>query len=482
MNNNPKKLPSATVSFLVVIILVVMLSINVSMYGADSMDGSTQVVLLLAAGVCCAISMWRYGIKFADIEESILINIKGASSALIMLFLIGALSGIWMLSGVVPSFIYYGLKIINPDIFLFTACIVSAVVSLCTGSSWTTCATIGVALMGVGSALGFSEGWVAGAIISGAYFGDKMSPLSDTTNLAAGAAGTELFTHIRYLLITTIPSILIACIVYLVVGFFTTSTAETDVAEFTVALNNTYNLSPIIFIVPLLTAVLIAKKVAPLITLFLAVIMGSIAAIVFQPQLCIDLATNKTNIFTTFFTGVMNALYGATSVETGNEALNELVATRGMSGMMNTIWLILCSMCFGGAMQASGMLTSITNVVVKWMRTTFSTVAATVSTSIMLNVATADQYVSIILSGKMFSAVYKKMGYEPRLLSRTLEDSATVTSVLIPWNSCSMAQSTVLSVSAIVFAPYCIFNWISPIVSVMIAATGYKIKKRLKPE
>lgn len=475
--NQPKKIPSASVSFLIVIVLVVLLSINVSIYGADSMDGSMQVILLLATGVCCAISMWGYGVKFTDIEESILSNIKGASSALIMLFLIGALSGIWMLSGVVPSFIYYGLKIINPDIFLLTACVVSAIVSLCTGSSWTTCATIGVALMGVGSALGFSEGWIAGAIISGAYFGDKMSPLSDTTNLAAGAAGTELFTHIRYLLITTIPSILIACLVYLVVGFFTTSTVETDVAEFAVALNNTYNLSPFVFIVPILTALLIAKRVAPLITLFLAVVMGAVAAIVLQPQLCIDLATNRTNTFTTFFTGVMNTLYGATSVETGNEALNKLVATRGMSGMMNTIWLILCSMCFGGAMQASGMLNAITNVIIRWMRTTFSTVAATVSTSIMLNGATADQYVSIILSGKMFSAVYEKMGYEPRLLSRTLEDSATVTSVLIPWNSCSMAQSTVLSVSAIVFAPYCIFNWVSPIVSVVIAAIGYKIKR-----
>ncbi len=478
MDNTPKRrLPSAKISFLVVLVLIVLLSVNVSIYGANSMDGSTQVVLLFATGVCAAISMWFYGVKFSDIEESILVNIKGASSALVMLFLIGALSGIWMLSGVVPSFIYYGLKIINPDIFLVTACVVSAIVSLCTGSSWTTCATIGIALMGVGNALGFSEGWTAGAIISGAYFGDKLSPLSDTTNLAAGAAGTELFTHIRYMLITTVPSITIACAVYLVVGFFTVSTAETDIAEFSVALSNTYNLSPFIFVVPILTAVLIAKRVAPLITLFIAVAMGCVAAVVFQPQLCLGLATDNSNLFTQFFTGVMNTLYGPTAVDTGNEALNELVATRGMRGMMNTIWLVICSMCFGGAMQASGMLTAITNVIIRWMRSTVSTVASTVSTCIIFNIAAADQYVSIILPGKMFSPTYKKMGYEPRLLSRTLEDSATVTSVLIPWNSCSMAQSTVLGVAAITFAPYCIFNWISPIVSVVIAAIGYKIMR-----
>ncbi len=479
--NLPKRLPSAIVSFMVLVILVILLAVNVSMYGDRSLEGSSQVILLLATGVCVAISMIFYRVKFSALEGAMLSNIKGASSAIILLLFIGALSGVWMLSGIVPALIYYGLKIINHDLFLITACVVSAIVSLCTGSSWTTCATIGVALMGVGNALGFSEGWTAGAIISGAYFGDKMSPLSDTTNLAAGAAGTDIFTHIRYMLITTIPSFLIACGVYLYVGFLNDVVVETNVAAFTDALHHTYKITPWLFIVPVLTVVLILKRVPAIITLFLAVAMGCVMAIIFQPELCRSLASDASGAFSQYFTGIMNTLYGATSVETGNEALNSLVATRGMTGMLNTVWLIICSMCFGGAMQASGMLASITSVISRWMNSAFTTVAATASTCIVFNVATSDQYISIILPGKMFAKVYKKLGYESRLLSRTLEDSATVTSVLIPWNSCSMAQSSVLNVAAITFAPFCIFNWISPIVSVTVAALGFKIKRISKP-
>lgn len=480
MGDMPKKLPSAWVSFLVVVILMVLVSINVTLYGVSSLNGSVQVILLLVTGICCTIAMLGYGVKFKALENAMLNNIKGSGTVVLMLFLIGALSGIWMLSGVVPSMIYYGLKIINHDVFLVTACVVSAVVSISTGSSWTTCATIGVALMGVGNALGFSEGWVAGAVISGAYFGDKLSPLSDTTNMAAGTAGTDIFVHIRYMLVTSIPSMLIACGVYLLVGFISKPTEVADIAGFTTALDATYNINIWLFIIPLLTFVLIIKRVSALITLFLAIVMGVVAALIFQPELCMMVASDGSNIFATYFTGVMNALYGPTAIETGSEALNSLVATRGMSGMMNTVWLIICSMCFGGAMQASGMLASISGVIIRWMRSTVSTVGATLSTGILFNMVTADHVISIVLSGNMYSSVYKKLGYEPRLLSRTLEDSATVTSVLIPWCSCSMAQSTVLNVAAITFAPYCIFNWISPIVSLVIAATGYKIK-RIKP-
>lgn len=473
----PKRLPSAWVSFAVLGVLMVLIAINVTIYGVNSLDGSVQVVLLVATGVCCAVSMACYGIKFKTLEESMLENIKGAGSVVVMLLLIGALSGVWMLSGVVPSLIYYGLKIISPSVFLVTACIVSAVVSISTGSSWTTCATIGVALMGVGNALGFHEGWTAGAVISGAYFGDKLSPLSDTTNMAAGTAGADIFEHIKYMLITTIPSMLIACGVYLFVGFFGETSTVNEIDAFTTSLAGTYNITPWLFIVPALTFLMIIKRISALVTLFVAVVMGAIAAVLFQPELCRNIASDTTNAFTTFFTGIMNTMYGPTATETGNAALNRLVSTRGMSGMLNTVWLILCSMCFGGAMQGSGMLASISHVIIRWMRSTVTTVGATLSTGILFNMITADHVISIVLSGNMYRSVYEEQGYEPRLLSRSLEDSATVTSVLIPWCSCSMAQSTVLGVAAITFAPYCIFNWLSPIVSIIIAATGYKIKR-----
>lgn len=477
MNTPNSTTPSLKISLIPIVILVALLSVNVSIYGDSSLNGSIQVILLFATAIASAIAMWRYKIPFRKLEQAMTHHIAGASGAIIMLFLIGALAGIWMLSGVVPAMIYYGLQIIHPHIFLTTACVVSAIVSICTGSSWTTIATIGIALMGIGNALGFHEGWTAGAIISGAYFGDKMSPLSDTTNLASGVAGTDLFVHIRYMWYTTIPTILIACVVYTLVGLYAAPSQITGIEEFRQSLEATYNLSPLLFIVPIITFLLIIKRVPALITLFAAVLLGVIATLLLQPDLCLSLSTNQSNTFSQYFTGIVNTLYAPVSIETGNEALNSLVATRGMSGMLNTVWLIITSMCFGGVMESSGMLHAITNALIKKMHNTFSTVAATTGACLFFNIATADQYISIILPGKMFSSVYQRMGYEPRLLSRTLEDTATVTSVLVPWNSCSMTQSSVLQVASLTFAPYCIFNWLSPIVTLTVAALGYKITK-----
>ena len=414
-------------------------------------------------------------VKWKAIEEAICNNILGVATALIILLLIGALSGAWMVSGVVPTLIYYGMQIIHPNFFLASCCVICAVVSVMTGSSWTTIATIGIALMGIGEAQGFPSGWVAGAIISGAYFGDKISPLSDTTVLASSVTHTPLFSHIRYMMLTTVPSILITLAIFIVMGFSHTASDATQIATYSAALQNTFHISLWSLIVPLVTGILIAKKVPSLITLFLSAGLAGCFALFFQPNLLLEVASSASEEGATLFKGLFMTFYGNTQVETGNEALNSLVATRGMAGMMNTIWLIICAMCFGGAMTASGMLESLTSVFLRCMKRRVGMVASTVCSGLFLNIVTADQYISIILTGNMFKDIYQRKGYESRLLSRTTEDAVTVTSVLVPWNTCGMTQSTVLGVPTLTYLPYCIFNLVSPLVSICVAALGYKI-------
>lgn len=348
-----------------------------------------------------------------------------------------------------------------------------------TGSSWTTIATIGIALMGIGKAQGFEEGWIAGAIISGAYFGDKISPLSDTTILAASVTDTPLFRHIRYMLITTVPSLIITLVIFTVAGLSHNAGSTEHIAEFSAALAGKFHITPWLLIVPVVTGVLIARRVPSVITLFLSAALAGAFAVFFQPDLLQEISGLQNSEGTqSIFKGLMMTLYGGTSLQTSNEALTELVATRGMAGMMNTVWLIICAMCFGGAMTAGGMLGSITSVFVRFMKNTVSMVASTVCSGIFLNLATADQYISIILTGNMFRDIYEKKGYKSCLLSRTTEDSVTVTSVLIPWNTCGMTQATILSVPTLVYLPYCFFNIISPLMSITIAAIGYKIVRR----
>ena len=378
-----------------------------------------------------------------------------------------------MISGVVPTLIYYGMQIIHPDFFLTSTCVICALVSIMTGSSWTTIATIGIALLGIGKAQGFEEGWIAGAIISGAYFGDKVSPLSDTTVLAASVTDTPLFRHIRYMMITTIPSLVITLVIFTVMGFACETSGTEQIAEFTASLNARFHITPWLLIVPVVTGILIARKVPSIITLFLSTLLAATFAIIFQPELLHEISGNND-----LFEGTMMSLYDSTSLQSDSAMLTELIATRGMAGMMNTIWLIICAMCFGGAMTASGMLGSITSVFVRFMKNTVSVVASTVGSGIFLNLATADQYISIILTGNMFSNIYEKKGYESRLLSRTTEDAVTVTSALIPWNTCGMTQATILSVPTLTYLPYCFFNLISPLMSILVAAIGYKIVKR----
>jgi NhaC family Na+:H+ antiporter len=380
-----------------------------------------------------------------------------------------------MISGIVPTLIYYGIQIMSPQFFLISSCIICALVSLLSGSSWTTIATIGVALLGIGHALGVSEAWTAGAIISGAYFGDKMSPLSDTTILASSATGVDLFTHIRYMMYTTMPSFIITLIIFFIAGLGDTADTEIQVGEYTEGLSKTFNISLWTLLVPILTGVLIARRVPSLIVLFVSSLMAGIVALIFQPHILCEIAGNMNASAASLTRGLAITYYGSTAIDTGNASLNELVSTSGMAGMLNTIWLILCAMCFGASMVASRMIESITGVIIRFIRNRISLVSSTVGTGIFLNITTGDQYISIVLNADMYKEVYRKEGYETRLLSRTTEDAATVTSVLIPWNTCGMTQSTVLGVPTLTYLPYCFFNLLSPLMSIIVAALGWKI-------
>lgn len=460
-------------------VLVAMLAFVINAFGADAIEGGSQIALLVASSVAALLSVTVCRCKWSTLETAIVDNIRTSASAIIILLLIGAIAGTWMLSGVVPTLMYYGLQIIHPSIFLAVACAICAVVAIVTGSSWTTIATIGVALMGVGEAQGYSEGWVAGAIISGAYFGDKMSALSDTTVLASSTVRVPLFEHIKYMSITTIPSFVISLIVFLAVSLFHSADVSVQVEVLSNSLKSTFNISAWLLLVPAITMVLIAKRLPALVTLFLSVVMACIAIVVSQPEIISTIAGDGK--FATF-RALMTICSTSTSIDSGNATINELIATSGMQGMLNTIWLVLCAMCFGGVMAGSGMLSALTQLFARFVYRTSSIVASTLATGIFSNLLTADQYISIIITGNTFRELYEKRGLEGRLLSRSVEDTATVTSVLVPWNSCGMTQSTVLGVATITYLPYCLFNLISPLMSLLVAIIGYKIYRKSNTE
>ena len=401
------------ISLIPILILVALLALNISIFGSDAILGASQVALLFSAGVAIWLAMWLFKVPWQDFEEAIKSNIGDVTTAIVILFLIGAISGTWTMSGIVPTFIYYGVKIISPKVFLLTACVICALVSVMIGSSWTTIATIGVALLGIGKALGFSDGMIAGAIISGAYFGDKISPLSDTTVLASSMSKVPMFEHIRYLMYTTVPSIVITLVIFTILGFSHSGSDSSLINEYTSVLDS-------------------------------------------------------------------KSIYNSVSIETGNPEVNQLVASKGMLGMLNTVYLIICAMCFGAAMKASGMLHHLASMILPLTKRRTSLVTSTVVTGTTLNGIVSDQYLAIILTSSLFKDVYEKEGYENRLLSRAVEDSATVTSPLYPWSSCGMTQATILSVPTLAYLPYCFFNLISPLMSITVAVIGYKIFRNVK--
>lgn len=471
------------ISLIPILILVTLLALNISIFGSDAILGASQVALLFSAGVAIWLAMWLFKVPWQDFEETIKSNIGDVTTAIVILFLIGAISGTWTMSGIVPTFIYYGVKIISPKVFLLTACIICALVSVTIGSSWTTIATIGVALLGIGKALGFSDGMIAGAIISGAYFGDKISPLSDTTVLASSMSKVPMFDHIRYLMYTTVPSIVITLVIFTILGFSHSGSDSSLINEYTSVLDSKFNITPWLLIVPALTAVMIARRMPALIVLALSTATAAIAAVIFQPDIIREIGASIAGDGSNakiLFTGTIESIYNSVSIETGNPEVNQLMASKGMLGMLNTVYLIICAMCFGAALKASGMLRHLASMILPLTKRRTSLVTSTVVTGTALNGIVSDQYLAIILTSSLFKDVYEKEGYENRLLSRSVEDSATVTSPLYPWSSCGMTQATILSVPTLAYLPYCFFNLISPLMSITVAAIGYKILKKDK--
>ena len=471
--------PHWAVSCLPLVFLAALLVVVIHFFGSDSLEGGSQVALLLSAGLAIAIGIFGYGQSWKSFEKSIDDCFSSVATSILILLLIGAVAGSWMISGIVPTLVCYGLQIISPRIFLFASCAIAAAVALMTGTSWTTIATVGVALMAIGTALGFSPGWTAGAIISGAYFGDKVSPLSDTTVLASSSSGTDLFTHIRYMMFTTVPSISIALVVFLVASLMHNPDAVPSTAEYSDALRSTFRISPLLLIVPIFTFFLIIKKAPAILTLMVSAFVAGLAALLFQPGIVASIGGSDVISTGACIKGMMMSWFAGTSVDTGSELVNTLTATRGMGGMLNTVFLIICAVTFGAAMTGSGMFQGITEALTRHIRRRVPSVAATVTTGIVSNVITADQYLSIILSASLFKDLYRKNSLESRLLSRSVEDSATVCSVLIPWNSCGMTQATVLGVATVVYFPYCIFNIVSPLMSILVAAIGSRKKPQV---
>jgi NhaC family Na+:H+ antiporter len=467
---------SLTLALTPLLLLVILLGINVFYFGDASLDGSNQFILLIGGFLAALVGFYQK-VSYEDMMEAVSNNLKSTSGSLLILLMVGALSGSWLISGIIPSMIFYGIKILNPTVFLAASVVICALISVATGSSWTTSATVGIALIGVGNAMGVPVGMTAGAIISGAYFGDKMSPLSDTTNLAPVMAGGELFSHIRYMTYTTIPSIVITLIVFIVLSLGLEVNGAVETESLNAAIQERFFISPILFIVPVLVVLMIVKKTPPLIALLAGTLLGGVVALIFQPSLVASITGAHSLNFENGYKGLLTAFTTDISVSTSNEALNDLFNSGGMAGMLGTIWLIICAMVFGGVMEAIGALNRITQSLLSLAESTFGLFASTVASCLAINLTASDQYLAIVVPGKMFSKAYKDRGLAPENLSRTLEDSGTVTSALIPWNTCGAYHSSVLGVPVFEYFIFAVFNYVSPFVTLTFAALNIKIKQ-----
>lgn len=468
------KSPSLLLSVTPILVLIGLLFLNV-IYFDDPLGGANQIALMITATVSGIIAVFHH-VKWETIQKKILGMIDSAMPAILILLLIGALSGTWMLSGVIPTMIYYGIKLMSPAYFLVASVIICSIVSVATGSSWSTIATVGVAIVGIGNAFNINPSIVAGAVISGAYFGDKMSPLSDTTNLASAIAGTDIFTHIRYLLYTTTPTYIITLIIFGIIGLFYHNTVDiTETDAIITGMESTFHITPWLLLVPVLLAFIIIKKVPPVPAMLAGITLGVIFALIFQPQLIDNLT--RSEHFTNAYQVIVQTIFGKMELTTGTPEIDSLLSTRGMEGMLNTVWLIVMAMIFSGVMEAGGFLKRISEALLSFVRNDTSLVATTISTCILFNITSCDQYLSIVVPGKMTQKIYKDRGLKPEVLSRALEDSATVTSVLIPWNTCGATQARVLGVATLDYLPYCFFNLISPVMNIFITSINYKIRR-----
>jgi len=480
--NNPKNEPiiankelNIWEALIPVFALIAMLAFNVYVFGDDALSGSNQFIMLMGGAVAAIVGFFNK-VDFEKMMDEVAKNIQSTAGAILILLMVGALAGTWLISGIIPTMIYYGLQILNPTIFLPACVIICSIISVATGSSWTTSATVGIALIGIAQALGISVGMTAGAILSGAYFGDKISPLSDTTNLAAAMAGTDLFTHIRYMMITTVPTITLTLLIFVIIGLNLDVSGTTDTSAILNSIGSTFTITPWLFLVPAIVIFLIIKKTSPLIALLAGTLLGAIAALIFQPGIVAQIAGSESLDFISGYKGIMQAITVDTSIITDDVKLNDLFSSGGMAGMLGTIWLILCAMVFGGIMEAIGALSRISTALLNLFHTTFGLFASTVFSCLALNATASDQYLAIVVPGKMFAKAYKEKGLAPENLSRTLEDSGTVTSVLVPWNTCGAYHSGVLGVPTLSYIGYAFFNYLSPFMTLLFAALSIKIK------
>ncbi|MCH1385644.1 MAG: Na+/H+ antiporter NhaC [Flavobacteriaceae bacterium] len=467
---------SLRTALLPLLILIALLAINVLIYGDDALSGSNQFILLVGGAVAAVVG-FAHKIRYTEMLEKVADNLKSVTGAILILLFVGALAGTWLIGGIIPAMIYYGLQILHPTIFLPACVVICALISLATGSSWTTSATVGIALIGIGKALGVPVGMVAGAVLSGAYFGDKLSPLSDTTNLAPAMAGADLFTHIRYMTLTTVPSILVTLVVFIILGFGFSTSSTPNSQYLLQAIDKVFTIHGALFIVPAVVIYLIVKKTPPLVALFIGTLLGAVSALIFQQDLVQLLSGETTLSAVGAYRVVIDAITVSTEIQTTVPTLTDLFQSGGMEGMLGTIWLIICAMVFGGVMDAIGALAVISKALLAWANTTFTLFASTVASCLAINISASDQYLSIVVPGKMFEKAYKDRGLAPENLSRTLEDSGTVTSVLIPWNTCGAYQSGVLGVDVSQYFFFAIFNWISPFMTLLFAAMHIKIKR-----
>jgi NhaC family Na+:H+ antiporter len=504
------KSPTMFDSFIPLIALIIMLATAVTYFGDNSSYGPNQVALLLAMGIAIIIGL-KNGYSWGSMEKAIINGISISLGAILILLAVGSLIGTWLLSGTVPTMVYYGLQIIDPSWFYAATCLVCGIVAMSIGSSWTTAATVGVAFIGISSGFEMSTSVTAGAVISGAYFGDKLSPLSETTNLAPAVAGSELFSHIRYMLLTTIPSISIAMVLFLIIGFDHSSTgvgSTESIDRLTNTLESTYNIT-LFNLIPLLVLLFLAfKKMPAFPAVAIGAVVGAIWAGIFQQELILTMAAQLAqsaaydnaisnglgiqaaisagvgasalsieNLFSSNLIVIWKAFFDGVVVNTGNSEIDELLSRGGMSGMLNTIWLVMCALSFGAVLEHLGMLRKFVNAILKTAKSTGGLIASTVATCIGTNLITADQYIAIVMPGRMYKEEYQRRGLDPLVLSRTLEDSGTITSPLIPWNTCGAFMFGALALTSYDYIFYCFFNLINPILAVIYGFIGYKIKK-----
>ncbi len=460
--------------------VVGMLSFNVWVYGDNAVSGSNQFILLLGGAVAAAVG-FRHGVSYHCMLDHVSSNLKTTTGAILILLMVGALSGAWLISGIIPSMIYYGLEILSPRIFLPATLLICSLVSLATGSSWSTSATVGIALIGIGKAIGVPEAMTAGAVISGAYFGDKMSPLSDTTNLAPAMAGTDLFTHVRYMVYTTVPTYTLTLLIFIFLGFTVHASGSADAGPTLAAIGSVFRVTPWLFVVPALVIFMIVRKTEPLIALMTGTLLGAVFALFFQPHVMAKLAGVEHPGFVPAYKAVMDAFTVKTSIATSDPSLNDLFSSKGMEGMLGTVWLIICAMVFGGVMEAIGALHRISSALLKAADSVFGLFASTVASCVAVNLTASDQYLAIVVPGKMFAEPFRDKKLAPENLSRTLEDSGTVTSALVPWNTCGAYHSGVLGVGTLTYLPYAFFNIISPFMTLLFAAFRIKIRALKKP-